>query len=126
MLDFCGVEFKYDSDSKPIIENLNFNVDKGEFVSIIGPSGCGKSTIFRLICSLEKAICGNILVDGNSIDQLKGYIGYMPQKDLLIPWRTISENVCMPLEVGTKTLKNPKQKAEEYLRIFGLDRYKDK
>ncbi|MCY6370683.1 ABC transporter ATP-binding protein [Clostridium ganghwense] len=126
MLKFCNVDFKYDKDSNFLIEDLNFHVNKSEFVSIIGPSGCGKSTIFRLICSLEKAVGGDIFVNGDNINKLKGYIGYMPQKDLLIPWRTISQNTSLPLEVGGKTSKEAKKKAEEYLEVFGLHKYKDK
>lgn len=126
MLEFSKVNFKYENDSKALIEDLNFKINKGDFVSIIGPSGCGKSTIFRLISKLEKASSGDILIGGNDIKNLHGYIGYMPQRDLLIPWRTILENASLPLEVGGKNLKEAKEKAEEYLKIFGLNEYKDK
>lgn len=126
MLEFSDVTFKYENDSKNIIENLSFNVGKGEFVSIIGPSGCGKSTIFKLILKLQKYLNGQIVVNGDNVDNLKGYIGYMPQRDLLIPWRTIAQNASLPLEVGDKKVKDPKKKAEEYLEIFGLEKYKDK
>lgn len=126
MLEFSDVTFKYENDSKNIIENLSFNVGKGEFVSIIGPSGCGKSTIFKLILKLQKYLNGQIVVNGDDVEELNGYIGYMPQRDLLIPWRTIAENASLPLEVGDKKVKDPKGKAEEYLKIFGLEKYKDK
>lgn len=126
MLEFSNVNFKYENDSKTLIEDLSFKINKGDFVSIIGPSGCGKSTIFRLISKLEKASSGDILLGGNNIKDLYGYIGYMPQRDLLIPWRTILENASLPLEVGGKNLKEAKEKAEEYLKIFGLNEYKDK
>ncbi|KGK86007.1 ABC transporter ATP-binding protein [Clostridium sp. HMP27] len=126
MLEFSNVNFKYENDSKTLIEDLNFKINKGDFVSIIGPSGCGKSTIFRLISKLEKASSGDILLGGNNIKDLHGHIGYMPQRDLLIPWRTILENASLPMEVGSRNVKEARQKAEEYLKIFGLNEYKDK
>lgn len=126
MLKFCDVNFKYENEEKHIIENLSFHVDQGEFISIIGPSGCGKSTIFRLITGLEKASSGNILINDENINNLKGYIGYMPQRDLLIPWRTISENACLPLEIQGKNSKEAKIEAEKFLTSFGLGQYKDK
>lgn len=126
MLKFCNVDFKYKNDSKFIIENLSFHVNKGEFISIIGPSGCGKSTIFRLISRLEDASNGDIYIKDNNIKNLKGAIGYMPQSDLLIPWRTILENASLPLEIGGKDSRKAKEKAEEFLKIFGLNTYKDK
>lgn len=126
MLKFCNVTFKYEEDPAALIKNLSFQVKKGEFVSIIGPSGCGKSTIFRLISRLEENSSGDIFINNNNIKTASSAIGYMPQSDLLIPWRTILENACLPLEVGNKKQKDAKKKAEEFLKTFGLDNYKDK
>lgn len=125
MLSFSKVDFKYKNDAKLLIENLNFKVGQGEFISILGPSGCGKSTIFRLICGLEEASCGEILIDEKNISNLKGYIGYMPQRDLLMPWRTILENASLPLELKGEKPKAAKEKAEEFLKAFGLEKYKN-
>ncbi|WP_032122615.1 ABC transporter ATP-binding protein [Clostridium amazonitimonense] len=122
MLNFSNVNFKYKDESKLIIENLSFNATKGDFISIVGPSGCGKSTIFRLISKLETPLSGDIFIKGNNINTLNGYIGYMPQKDSLLPWKTILQNAALPLEINKK---DPK-KAEEYLKLFGLDNYKNK
>lgn len=126
MLKFFNVNFKYKNDSKFLIDNLNFHVNRGEFISIIGPSGCGKSTIFRLISRLEKSSDGDIYINDKNVNNIDSPIGYMPQSDLLIPWRTILENACLPLEVGGRKQKNAKKKAEEFLEAFGLDSYKDK
>ncbi|MDW8802221.1 ABC transporter ATP-binding protein [Clostridium sp. A1-XYC3] len=126
MLKFCDVTFKYEEDSYTLIKDLSFNVNKGEFISIIGPSGCGKSTIFRLISKLERSSNGEIYINDNNINTISDPIGYMPQSDLLIPWRTILENACLPLEVGNKKQKDAKKKAEEFLKTFGLDNYKNK
>lgn len=126
MLKFCDVNFKYENDSKLLMQDLNFYVNKGEFISIVGPSGCGKSSIFRLISGLEKNYSGDIFINDNNINNLKGYIGYMPQRDLLIPWRTILENTSLPLEIGGKSSKEAKEEAGEFLEKFGLGKYKSK
>ena len=98
MLEFRDVTFQYEVEDFNIIDSLSFRVEKGEFVSIIGASGCGKSTIFRLTNQLLPMKSGEILVNGRSIRGQKGYCGYMPQRDLLFPWRTIGENLRLPLE----------------------------
>ena len=93
MLEFKNVSFRYAVDEFPMMENLSFSVEEGDFVSIIGASGCGKSTIFRLINGLEQLQKGEILVNGRPIREQKQYSAFMPQKDLLFPWRTIEKNI---------------------------------
>lgn len=120
-LEFKNVCFQYPSDAAPVIDHLNFQVQKGEFVSIIGPSGCGKSTIFRLVNRLLTQTKGEILIDGVDLKGRKGYCGYMPQKDLMFPWRTVEENVCMPLEIkGGFTKKEREIRVLEALKSVGL------
>ena len=99
MLTFDNVRFQYDCEDFSIIDHLSFTVQDGEFVSVIGPSGCGKSTIFRLVNKLLPPAEGNILVNGQNINGLKNYCGYMPQQDMLFPWRTVKENVMLPMEI---------------------------
>ena len=99
MLEFKNVSFRYAVDEFPMMENLSFSVEEGDFVSIIGASGCGKSTIFRLINGLEQLQKGEILVNGRPIREQKQYSAFMPQKDLLFPWRTIEKNICLPMEL---------------------------
>ncbi|MHC6180406.1 ABC transporter ATP-binding protein [Clostridium sp. JNZ X4-2] len=127
MLEFKNISFKYDEDPDFIIKNLNFTVNKGEFISIVGPSGCGKSTVFRLICKLERPFEGDIFLENRNINTLKkGYIGYMPQNDLLIPWRTILQNSSLPLEIKGEDFKKARYEAEKILKAFGLEKYKNK
>ncbi len=109
MLAFENVRFQYDSEDFSIIDRLSFSVKKGEFVSVIGPSGCGKSTIFRLVNRLLMPAEGEILVNGVPVGAKsqantgagarKLACGYMPQQDLLFPWRTVADNVRLPLEI---------------------------
>ena len=88
MLEFQNVSYQYPSEDFDIIDHLSFAVEPGSFHCIIGISGCGKSTIFRMTNGLLKPKAGTILVEGKSIVGRKHYCGYMPQKDLLFPWRT--------------------------------------
>ena len=78
--------------------DVDFSMDGGIF-AILGASGCGKSTIFRLVNKLLPPAEGNILVNGQNINGLKNYCGYMPQQDMLFPWRTVKENVMLPMEI---------------------------
>lgn len=119
ILQFHNVSFHY--DEKPIINELNASIQDKEFVSIIGPSGCG-STLFRLITGLEEASTGQI-----ELTETKSHpVGYMPQKDMLLPWRTIIENAALPLECQGVQKKEAQIKAKELLQKFGLQGYETK
>ncbi|MEM5666202.1 ABC transporter ATP-binding protein [Bacillus toyonensis] len=120
ILQFHNVSFHY--DEKPIIDELNASIQEKEFVSIIGPSGCGKSTLFRLITGLEEVSTGRI-----ELTETKSHpVGYMPQKDMLLPWRTIIENAALPLECQGVQKKEAQVKAKELLHKFGLQGYEGK
>lgn len=126
MLEFRDVTFKYPDDDYRIIKDLSFSLENGEFISIIGTSGSGKSTIFRLINGLEKFESGEILINGTSIKNIKNYSAYMPQKDLLFPWRTIGENLSLPMELQKINKIDREKKVIEILEEIGLLEYKDK
>ncbi|ARD49740.1 ABC transporter ATP-binding protein [Sporosarcina sp. P33] len=122
VLEFNSVSFHYQTAKHAapaaILNNVDWHVNEGEFVSIIGPSGYGKSTLFRLITGLENPDSGRILLNGEAAADRLGKVGYMPQQDLLMPWRTILENVRLPLE-----LQRVKPSADEMIGLladFGL------
>ena len=126
MLEFRDITFKYPEDKYRMMDNLSFNVDKGDFVSIIGASGCGKSTILRIINGLEKQEQGQVLINNISIDNLNNYSAYMPQKDLLFPWKCVKDNLSIPMDIQ-KINKNEKEKRIiEVLKEIGLEGYEDK
>ena len=77
------------------IENISFDAREGVFLSILGPSGCGKSTLFNLIAGLMLPTEGDVTIDGASVIDRPGQVGYMLQKDLLLPWRTIEDNIIL-------------------------------
>ena len=85
--------------STKILADIDIKINKGEFISIVGPSGCGKSTIFKIITALLNKYEGSCLLNGIEAREYKEAIAYMPQKDLLLPWRTLFANAAIPLEI---------------------------
>lgn len=121
MLELRGVTYRYPSEDFDTLQNLSFSVKEGEFVSIIGVSGCGKSTIFRLINRLLSPGAGEILAGGHPVERQKQYCGYMPQRDLLFPWRTVGENLRLPLEIrGGLSRSEMRAQVEGMLAEVGL------
>lgn len=104
----------------PTLEDISLSVSKGEFVSIIGPSGCGKSTLFNLISGLELPDKGRILLEGRDITGERGHVAYMPQKDLLLPWRTVLDNCIFGPELRGVTRKLAREQAQALLEEFDL------
>ena len=100
------------------LKDISFDVKEGEYVSIIGPSGCGKSTLLSIIAGLEQKTSGQISIDKK--------IGYMLQKDNLLEWRTILNNVLFGLEVQKAKTKENKEYVLELLKKYGLYEFKDK
>ncbi|GKU83758.1 ABC transporter ATP-binding protein [Niallia sp. NCCP-28] len=112
--------FKKDGKEFFALKNVNLKIEEGKFVSIIGPSGCGKSTLFNIIAGLIHPTTGNVLLDGKDIIGQNGYVGYMLQKDLLLPWRTILHNVILGLEIKGIRKKEAIERAMPLLEKYGL------
>ena len=104
-----------------VLKDIDITLKAGEFVSIIGPSGCGKSTIFHILTKIIKEYGGIVRIDGVSIEEQNKRIGYMPQKDLLMPWRSLIDNVCIPLEIQGIKKEDRIKKVKDLLPIFGLE-----
>lgn len=118
MLELLEIEAGY--DSKVIIENINFTLKKAEIISVIGPSGIGKSTLFNVIAGLLKPYKGKVILDGKEITNQSGFISYMLQKDLLLPFKTVGENIALPLILKGVKKKDALREVEKYLDDFGL------
>ncbi len=95
---------KYQAENGELeaIREVSFSVKQGEFISIIGPSGCGKSTLLSIIAGLEEKTSGNVWIAEEEINGISEKIGYMLQKDSLLEWRTIYDNVLFGLEIRRK------------------------
>ena len=103
-----------------VLGGLSFDIHERDFVSIIGPSGCGKTTVFNVIAGLLQPDSGEIVYRGQKVDGLRGKVGYMMQRDLLLPWRTVLENVLIGPELSKTPLAEARETAMEYLNTYGL------
>ena len=108
-------------ENEEIIENVSLELYQGEIVSLLGVSGGGKTTLFNVIAGLSMPDNGEIYLDGENITGKPGYISYMLQKDLLLPYRTILDNVALPLIIRGLKKKEAREKASAYFKEFGLD-----
>lgn len=108
-----------------VLENINLQAETGRFISIIGPSGCGKSTLFRTIAGLEKEYTGSVIVNGSDIRNKRPHIAYMLQKDLLLPWRNVRQNIVLPLELAGKLKTVDTGFIEKMISEFGLKDFID-
>ena len=127
ILDFDRVSYQYPGEAFDIIDQLSFSVEPGSFHCMLGVSGCGKSTIFRMTNGLLKPKSGAIRVGGRPIREQKHYCGYMPQKDLLFPWRTIGENLALPMEIqGGFSKQEQRERIDAALADVGLAGCRDK
>ncbi len=107
------------------LEDITLRVMPGEFVTIIGPSGSGKSTLFNLIVGLLEPDTGEVCLDGHVCHDRVGKVGYMPQRDLLLPWRSVINNVIVPLEVRGVPREEARRRAREMLPLFGLEGFEN-
>lgn len=105
----------------PIFRGLNLSVREQEFVCLLGPSGSGKSTLFKIITGIYSPMQGHLYYRGQPFTHRQGKVGYMPQQDLLLPWRTVLENAILPLEIRGISKAEAMQRAEPYLALFGLE-----
>ena len=102
------------------LASIDLCVEAGEFVTVIGPSGCGKSTLFNIVAGIEQPDAGTIAIDGVIESERAGKAGYMPQKPLLLPWKTVEENVMLGLDVRHVPHRQALAQARELLKRFGL------
>lgn len=127
-LKVSNLRFAYTTETGarlPVIDDLDISLKANEFVSIIGPSGCGKSTLFNMIAGLQVPDTGDIELDGATIVGRPGSVTYMMQRDFLLPWRTVLENVTLGPELAGKPLSAARTEARKLLRRFGLEGFEN-
>lgn len=122
ILEAKGIKksFLFRKSLSTVLEAVDFHINSGEFVSIIGPSGCGKSTFLELLAGISKPDCGEVFLKQQNITGKTGYLGYMPQDDLLFPWLNTLRNILLPVRVRGGDIAKAKHQIEELLPLFGL------
>ncbi len=105
---------------RPVLEGVDLRVGDGEFVSVLGPSGCGKSTLLKVLAGLLVPDSGTATVGGTSIVGSTGHVAYMPQKDLLLPWRRALANATLGAEVDGVAPAEARRAAAPLFERFGL------
>jgi ABC-type nitrate/sulfonate/bicarbonate transport system ATPase subunit len=113
--------FRVDGRLVTALGGVSLSARKGEFVVLIGPSGCGKSTLLNIVCGLMEPDSGEVLLDDQQVSDRTGLVGYMLQKDLLLPWRKVLDNVVLGPEISGLSRKEARQEALQLLPLFGLE-----
>ena len=111
--------------SLPTLASVSVHADPGEFVTVVGTSGCGKSTLFNLIAGLEMPDAGEVRLHGRRAHGATGRVGYMPQRDLLLPWRRVMDNVTLGVEIAGGNMAATRQRATGLFPDFGLEGFAD-
>ncbi|QJD88174.1 ABC transporter ATP-binding protein [Cohnella herbarum] len=107
------------------LQNIDFSVKQGEFVSIVGTSGCGKSTLLSIVAGLSKHTSGEILVEGKAISGPGSDRAVVFQSDATFPWLTVSENIEYGMKVKRMSKEARKKKCDELLELLELEKFRD-
>jgi ABC-type nitrate/sulfonate/bicarbonate transport system ATPase subunit len=129
MLELVDVAKTFDTarrESVVALAPVSLSIPRGRFVTILGPSGCGKSTIFNIIAGLEMPSAGSVTLDGTPILGMSGVVAYMLQKDLLLPWRSIIDNVVLGMEIDGVPRAAARARALPLLQRYGLGGFEDR
>ena len=128
MLEIDGVSKTFESRGERVVAlaPVSLAIPQGRFLTILGPSGCGKSTIFNIIAGLEMPSTGTVTMDGTPIIGMSGVVSYMLQKDLLLPWRSIVDNVILGMEIDRVPKAEAKARALPLLERYGLGGFENR
>jgi NitT/TauT family transport system ATP-binding protein len=108
------------------LDEVNFTIDDGEFIAVVGPSGCGKSTLLKILAGLLPYTGGTVSLAGQPLNGPRAEIGMVFQSPVLLPWRTIMENVLLPIEFRRLPLSDYRRRAQELLETVGLTGFADR
>ena len=107
----------------PALAPTSLEVSEGEFVSLVGPSGCGKSTLFNIVSGLVRPTEGRVRLEGRDVTGTTGHVGYMLQKDLLLPWRTVRENIVLGASLHGRVSRRERDEAVGLAERYGLGEF---
>lgn len=107
-----------------VLDDISFNVKKGEFLCIVGPTGCGKTTFLNSITKLYEPTSGEILIDGEPVDLKKHNVSYIFQEYSTMPWLTVAENVAFGLKIKHRSEQEVKNSVNEALEMVGLTKFR--
>jgi NitT/TauT family transport system ATP-binding protein len=122
-LERVGMVYQTSSGPVEALQGISLTIARGEFVSLVGPSGCGKSTLLRVVAGLRPATSGRVIVDGAEVTKPIAKVGMVFQAPVLLKWRTILDNVLLPVELAGLPTAQYRRRAIELLRIVGLSEF---
>jgi ABC-type nitrate/sulfonate/bicarbonate transport system ATPase subunit len=105
------------------LEPTSLSIEEGSFVAIVGPSGCGKSTLFNVIAGLLSPDSGDVRLSDQLVTGATGHVGYMLQKDLLVPWRTVEDNITMAARLTRRVTDDDRAEARRVATQYGLGEF---
>ncbi|MDM5225196.1 ABC transporter ATP-binding protein [Cytobacillus sp. NJ13] len=122
MIQFKNVSKRFEREGNSFwaAKNINLDIQEGEFITVIGPSGCGKSTVLNMCAGLMKPNGGEIYYRGKQVEKINTKVGYMTQKDNLLPWRTVKGNVEVGLEIKGLSAKDREKESSKFIEMVGL------
>jgi len=112
--------------NEPVVEDINLQLPEGKLISLLGPSGVGKTTLFNILSGVDKPDVGKVFLFDADITGISGQVCYMLQKDLLLEYRTVIDNVILPLLIRGEKKKSAREKAAGFFPMFGLAGYEKK
>jgi sulfonate transport system ATP-binding protein len=119
-LEGVSKQFRRKGQNVLACHEISFSVRRGEFVSIVGPSGCGKSTLLSMIAGLSKPTAGVIRYDGQPLQTINRRVGYMTQRDTLLPWKTVEGNIGVSLEIAHVARDERRRRVQNFIDLVGL------
>lgn len=124
-VDIRDIERIYQSSRGPVkaLNHINLQIYENEFVCVVGPSGCGKSTLLNIMAGLDKATGGEVLVDGEKVEDPSTERGVVFQQYALFPWLTVKKNIMYGLKNKKMNREQAEKAAEKYIKMVGLDEF---